>query len=814
MNRHSRSNTIPAGSRARFPWLSAITVLLLGVLVAPVPARAAEQSGQETRPPVRRANLDTALTWRLEGQALAAALDRVADLTGLVFSIRSPLPEGVMGAPVTGSMTVEAALDALMAGTNVTWYSIDSRTIGIQPLAFEAEPVVVTASGFEQITRDAPASITVLGAPDLQTRRYSSLAHALVDVEGVDIDAGAGKTGGLNISMRGMPGDYTLVLIDGRRQNAPGNVTPNGFGETSTSFMPPVDAIERIEVVRGPMSTLYGSDAMGGVVNVITRKIARQWGGSVTLDGTLQGDSSFGNTGNGTFYLNGPILADRLALAVRGSAFGREASSLSYLDQNGDAIPIAGIGGSPGDATIRTAGARLTATPHASHDITFDVDGAWQRYDNAGNGLGTVDTPDRIGGYLPEQKYNRHQVVLAHSWRLGFGVLDSDLTRNTTETIGRTIPRIATRPDAAGTPRTLEGTNTTLNTKLLTVRGAHTLTVGGQIWQARMIDGVAEGSFEFTQNAVFAENEWRVVRRLAVTMGLRYDHHSTFGGKPSPRVYAVWNPAPEWTVKGGVSRGFKTPRLEQIADGINGFGGQGRIPLVGSPGLKPETSTSTEAAIHYASAAIGAGVTVFHNAFQDKIARGEGLPNCSFAASPNRPGCVDYGVWPDVDLFGQSINVDEALTRGIEATVRLGLGSRVTLTSNYTYTDSEVTSGEGLGRALINTPRHMANANLRYQATGRLATWLRAEARGARDRGTSAAALALGPYRGYEVYHLGAAYDVSARLTINAMIYNLLDRDFLRYMAYTPPTGAVQYQSMYSNRQEPRRFWLSANLKF
>src|SRR5690606_9982707 len=110
-------------------------------------------------------------------------------------------------------------------------------------------------------------------------------------------------------------------------------------------------------------------------------------------------------------------------------------------------------------------------------------------------------------------------------------------------------------------------------------------------------------------------------------------------------------------------------------------------------------------------------------------------------------------------LFGQSINVDEALTRGIEATVRLGLGSRVTLTSNYTYTDSEVTSGEGLGRALINTPRHMANANLRYQATGRLATWLRAEARGARDRGTSAAALALGPYRGYEVYHLGAAYD-------------------------------------------------------
>ncbi len=77
-----------------------------------------------------------------------------------------------------------------------------------------------------------------------------------------------------------MPSDYTLVLIDGRRQNAPGGVTPNGFGETSTSFLPPYSAIDRIEVVRGPMSTLYGSDAMGGVVNIITRKAGDHWVGT------------------------------------------------------------------------------------------------------------------------------------------------------------------------------------------------------------------------------------------------------------------------------------------------------------------------------------------------------------------------------------------------------------------------------------------------------------------------------------------------------------------------------------------------------
>ncbi|MDO4968388.1 MAG: TonB-dependent receptor plug domain-containing protein, partial [Comamonadaceae bacterium] len=129
--------------------------------------------------------------------------------------------------------------------------------------------VVVSASGFEQDIRDAPASITVITNEQLAERRVNNLAQALEGVEGVDVGAGTDKTGGPNISIRGMPSEYTLILIDGRRQNSAGNVTPNGFGGTQTSFIPPVSAIERIEVIRGPMSTLYGSDAMGGVINII-----------------------------------------------------------------------------------------------------------------------------------------------------------------------------------------------------------------------------------------------------------------------------------------------------------------------------------------------------------------------------------------------------------------------------------------------------------------------------------------------------------------------------------------------------------------
>src|SRR5690554_7062559 len=155
---------------------------------------------------------------------------------------------------------------------------------------------VVTAAGFEQKVTDAPASISVISQEDLQRHRYSNLAQALDGVEGVDIRQGTGKTGGLNISLRGMPSEYTLILIDGRRQNPGGDVTPNGFGDTNTSFMPPMSAIERIEVIRGPMSTLYGSDAIGGVVNIITKKVSNEWGATASIDHVFQEDSDYGES--------------------------------------------------------------------------------------------------------------------------------------------------------------------------------------------------------------------------------------------------------------------------------------------------------------------------------------------------------------------------------------------------------------------------------------------------------------------------------------------------------------------------------------
>ncbi|WCT73712.1 TonB-dependent receptor [Sphingomonas naphthae] len=683
-------------------------------------------------------------------------------------------------------------------------------TVAPAPEVSDPDEIVVTAAGFEQKIRDAPASISVLNRAELQERRFGSLAEALTNVEGIDVGQTAGKTGGLNISIRGMPSDYTLILVDGRRQNAPGNVTPNGFGETSTSFLPPFSAIDRIEVVRGPMSTLYGSDAMGGVVNLITRKVGTRWAGTVTGEATLQEDGQFGNIYSGNAYLHGPLVRDLIGLSVRGSYFRREAADITYETITGTEAEVSKRGPAPVKSRTHTLGGRLSMTPHVDHDLWFEADINRQWYDNSDSQLGTGTVQ---GGYGPEMRFNRDNYVLAHSWRAGFAQIDTTLTRNITETFGRTIPP-GTPGKVAGDPRGLTATNSIADSRAVVPLGPVTATVGGQYWQAEMVDGVAVDKYEFVQWALFGEAEVKLVDRFKVTLGARYDDHETFGGKLSPRIYAVWNTSDAFTVKGGVSRGFKTPRLDQIAPGIVGFGGQGTIPLIGTPGLKPETSTSMEVGVYYDDGGVVSGnATVFNNRFKDKIATGAPIPNCTWSVQRNRPGCLDLGEFPRAENFGQTVNVDKAVTRGGEVAVKFAFTPAVSLSLNYTYTESEQKSGTEAGEPLVNTPRHMVNGNLRWKLTDALTTWARSEIRSKRYRGRGAEQTALGSYKGYALFHLGANYQLTPVIRLGAALYNVFDKDFTGFLPYQSGTQTI-YASAYTNLQEPRRLWLSATVDF
>lgn len=684
--------------------------------------------------------------------------------------------------------------------------------------------VVVSAAGFEQELKQAPASISVVTREELESKNFRDLAEALQGVEGIDVLGGTGKTGGLDISIRGMPSDYTLILIDGRRQNVAGDVTPNGFGAALNSFMPPVSAIERIEIIRGPMSTLYGSDAMGGVVNIITRKVAKTWGGEVGLSHSLPTDSAWGNESKANFYLNGPIQNNLLGLAVRGTTYQRDASD--WVLAPGAVQPTNARNPAPAQSRQHSIGARLTLTPNKQHELWLDLDQGHTWYNNDDGRLGGRDAdnvPSKYPGYRDALRFNREQVAVGHTSRLGFGLLESSLMQTTTETEGRTIPgaSVPVGDPRSGTDRELKTTNTVLDTKLVAPLGqSHLLTTGAQWWHAKLTDGLLTERHEQTMWSLFAEDEWRLAERLTATLGGRYDHHDAFGSHFSPRAYLVWDASTHWTLKGGVSKGFRAPRLNQLIDGVSGISGQGTTITIGNPTLKPEVSTSTElAALFDNQQGLSGSATLFHNQVKDKISTGGSCAErfiSSCAANPK----ADY-----------NINVDEATTWGMELSTRVQLNPQWGVKAGYTWTNSEIIQQGMKNGQLANTAKHMASLQLDWKPAQDWNLWLRGEYRGksprfsgAYDRLSAANQAiydAVGDVKGYSLLHLGGSYQVSKNVRLNANIFNLLDKDFRQFRLVnvngTPSWVNPYYQSGASvagTTLPGRTLWLSANVSF
>lgn len=128
---------------------------------------------------------------------------------------------------------------------------------------YQLNDVVVSASGFEQDLVDAPASISIITKEELEKKPIKDIGEAIGDIPGVDVTMN--KTGTYDFSIRGFGSSYTLVLIDGKRQSVTNGFYDNGFSGSESGYLPPLSMIEHIEVIRGPASTLYGSDAVGGV---------------------------------------------------------------------------------------------------------------------------------------------------------------------------------------------------------------------------------------------------------------------------------------------------------------------------------------------------------------------------------------------------------------------------------------------------------------------------------------------------------------------------------------------------------------------
>lgn len=676
--------------------------------------------------------------------------------------------------------------------------------------------IVVSAAGFEQDIKNAPASISVVTKEDIEKKNATSIADLLADVPGIDIRSGVGKTSGLNVKMRGLGNDYSLVLIDGRRQTTSSDVTPNGFSETSNGFLPPLAAIERIEVIRGPMATRYGSEAMGGVINIITKKVTDQWHGNVTLSGNAMEHSAEADSWKSSFLLSGPIINDRLGIQIRGSYLDRQRSERIVPTATTSRDPR------PSKADIYDFGGKVDFKFDDKNSFWFDAFRSKQAFDNSDQRLGAFLSRGKIAGYNDELSFIRDQFSLGHDGNYSFGKWTSYLSHNTTKTEGRTIPYEAF-PTLAGLPRKLENTDLVFDSHLVAPIANHKLTVGTEYKDTTIADDIAGIGKEFSQDtwSVYAEDEWQLRDNLYFTFGGRFEDHSGFGGQFSPRAYLVWNTNDALTIKGGVSTGYKAPSAKDLYDGIVGYGGQGTTPSFGNPDLKPETSTNYELALNYQpSDTFNFTSTAFFNVIEDKIV--------SRNISCPTGGCA--GLNPQIESYSKSFNATEAEIYGLETTLQYQVLPEWDLKTSYTYTESEVTKGENKGYALEATAKHLFNVTSTWHINDDLDIWLQHEYQSGRPRYTSKqtdGALEIekqtnNEFSGYNLFNLGTSYQFNKNIRINASVNNLLDKDFTDNMEYIDSNNVTQqaYKYLSIGRSNEgtylagRNYWLSISYDF
>ena len=426
----------------------------------------------------------------------------------------------------------------LLAGAQARAQSATAPELLAQASATALPAVTVTATLAEQDARTAPASVTVIGREELEARNASDLLDAVRGAPGLTLSprqVGGRKT----LALRGLEGKHTLTLIDGRRISASDDVV--GHSDYQYGWLP-MSAIERIEVIRGPMSALYGSEALGGVVNMITRQPKDRWIGSVGITGSNPTRSSEGEpTGKASVFAAGPV-GERLTLRVNG-----EVSHAAPVADRKDPR-VSEIEGHHSQAGGLSASFALT--PQQTLEAGWTGNNERRFYDT---------TSTTKGAYRSTYDIDRTQAHVGWEGRF-------DQWRGRVRAYRSEIDITNTASNGVAPTRPQNMTDDVLDGHASFKLGSHQLTVGGEWRDETLVNaGLKNGSDSATHKALFVQDEFALTSSLSATLGLRADHHGIFGSELSPRAYLVWEASPTLVVKGGYGHAFKAPTLKQIS---------------------------------------------------------------------------------------------------------------------------------------------------------------------------------------------------------------------------------------------------------
>ncbi|MDR3348523.1 MAG: TonB-dependent receptor [Acidaminococcales bacterium] len=516
--------------------------------------------------------------------------------------------------------------------------------------------VIVTASRTEQEIKETPSSVEVVTREEIETMGAQTVRDALALAVGVDFPT-SGTTGN-HTYIRGLSSAYVLIMVDGRRVPGEDGSLANQYWFDRINL----DNVERIEIVRGPGSSLYGSDAMGGVINIITRRPEKAGasihfdGGSRLYGGGLRVDSGTAGRWAWTFDANFQRTRTRKQDTFIGGG-------LTY--------PIRVPGG---DTKFYNLKGTYNINDKQKIDIFYEKSNQQWNYfqntteyinDSKGDSFGlTYRGKGEKSDYELRAYYNRMD-RWAPSLNLSTSAFSFDVMKYTAYVVeGRDSIQIDDkhRLTFGGEYRALINRSTRLG-------------AGGDKPSQITINGVTRNISERSEKyqSVYLQDEWLLSDKLLVIPSLRYDHNSSFGGNLSPKIGLTYKFSDDYRLKASYGKGFRAPDISYL---YMDFGG-----MIGNPDLKPEKTTGYEISIEGEKKGYSGKLTYFRTDARDLISMYTAAPPYTY------------------------INISKAQMEGIEAEIGKKLNEHFTLKASHVYLDAlnKVTGARLTNRARNNT---------------------------------------------------------------------------------------------------------------
>lgn len=600
---------------------------------------------------------------------------------------------------------------------------------------------VVTA---EQEAKQALGS-SVITAEDIERHPPANdLSEIIRRQPGVNLtgnSASGARGNNRQIDLRGMGPENTLILIDGKPSSSRNAVRYGWNGDRDTrgdTNWVPAEAVERIEILRGPAAARYGSGAMGGVVNIITKRPSEELKGQVSLYTLMPEDKAEGASQRANFNLSG-ALADNLTFRTYG---GLSKTDADDLDINADQAKAALPAGREG---VRNKDIDGLLSWRVNDEHTLELSAGYGRQGNiyAGdtmnsNGGGDIDYISSLYGH-ETNVIQRSTWDLTHLGHFDWGTTKSSLNyeyvRNWRMNEGLAGGPEGSINDTGAAMSRLRNTRASSEVNLPLAWGEtpHMLTLGGEYLYESLNDqgsfrpqsfdpsngsGDAIAGFDrsdskmtASSNALFVEDNIQY-GDTTLTPGLRFDHHNQFGDNWSPSLNLAHQITDALSIKGGIARAYKTPNLYQSNPNYllysrgNGCSvnqtNSGGCYLVGNADLKPETSINKEIGLLYDKGDWRVSGTYFRNDYKNKIIGGTDV---LYTINSGR-------------RVTQWVNADKALVEGVEGNFFVELTP--TLDWNTNLTVMMKNDDRDTGEPLSVIPKYTVNTTLDWQATDQL----------------------------------------------------------------------------------------------